>query len=123
MNKLRQLGNEAKESSKSFNSLLGQKQELYNLAKVLAKNLIHDLDELNTFVKPSDKKMIRRPPVKKKTVKHIQVKRKTVSKKRVSAKKPVSSMQKLKANMKKAKQSKTQSFTNTTNKIVKRLEI
>ena len=57
-----------------------------------------------------------------KTVRKATPKR-PVKKRKPVSKKPVSSMKKLRANMNRAKQSKTQEFNNTTNKIVKKLEI
>ena len=122
MDRMRQLGNETVKSNLKFNAILSQKQELYNLAKVLTKELIHDLHDLGDFVKPNKKvansSIKRAAPKKTKNV----VKRAT-PKRPIKRGKPVSSMKKLKANMTRANQSKTQAFTNTTNKIVKKLEI
>lgn len=102
MDRLTAIGKESSETSIQFNSLLGQKQEFYNLAKILAKELIHDLHDLGTFVKQSDapkkKVLVKRAPVKKKQTKRATPKR--------PVKKSTSSMQKLKANMKKAKSKK-----------------
>ena len=76
MNKISAIGKEATESNAQFNSLLGKKQELYNLAKVLAKDLIHDLHDLGTFVKPSDAPKLK-SPVKRRAPRKKPVKRAT----------------------------------------------
>jgi len=127
MDRMRKLGKETHESNLKFNALLNQKQEVYTLAKVLARELVHDLKDLRNFVKPNEK--IEKSPVKhtapkkrNKTIKKATPKR-PVKKIKPVSKKPVSSMQKLKANMNRSKKSKTQNFNNTTNKIVKKLEI
>ena len=104
MGRINSIAKDASDTSAQFNSLLGQKQELYNLAKVLARELIHDLHDLGKFVKPANE-----------------------SKKKVAPKRTVktSSMQKLKANIKKAKTAKsgTKLFNDKTNKMIKKLEI
>ena len=127
MDRMRKLGKEARESNLKFNAILNQKQEVYTLAKVLARELVHDLKDLRNFVKPNEQKV--KSPVKRtvpkkgnKTVRKATPKR-PVKKRKPVSKKPVSSMKKLRANMNRAKQSKTQEFNNTTNKIVKKLEI
>ncbi len=102
MNRINAIGNEASQSSAQFNSLLGQKQELYNLANVLAKELIHDLHDLGTFVKPSDAPK-KRAPAKKSAPNKKPVKRATPKR---PVKKSSSSMKKLRANIKKAKSKK-----------------
>ena len=127
MDRLRQLGKETVESNLKFNAILSQKQELYNLAKVLAKELIHDLHDLGDFVKPNKKavnsSIKRAAPKKTKNVVRKATPKRPIKHGKPVSKKPISSMKKLKANMTRAKQSKTQAFTNTTNKIVKKLEI
>lgn len=127
MDRMRQLGKETSEANLKFNGILMQKQELYNLAKVLGKELMHDLQDLSAFVKPN-KKVVKFPvkhttPKKTKKVVRKATPKRPVNKRKPVSTKPVSSMQKLKANMKRGKQSKTQSFNNITNKIVKKLEI
>ena len=114
MGRINSIAKDASDTSAQFNSLLGQKQELYNLAKVLARELIHDLHDLGKFVKPANESKKKVAP--KRTVK-----------KRVAPKRTVktSSMQKLKANIKKAKTAKsgTKLFNDKTNKMIKKLEI
>ena len=127
MDRLRQLGKETSEANLKFNAILSQKQELYNLAKVLAKGLMYDLRDLGTFVKPNEK-VVNSPvkhiaPKKKKKVVRKAIPKRPVKKRSPVSRKPVSSMQKLNANMKRARQSKTHVFNKTTNKIVKKLEI
>ena len=127
MDRMRQLGKETSEANSRFSAILSQKQELYTLAKVLTKDLMYDLRDLGTFVKPN-KKVVKSivkstaPKKRNKIVRKATPKR-PVKKIKPVSKKPVSSMQKLKVNMKRAKKSKTQAFNNTTNKIVKKLEI
>ena len=127
MNRLRQLGKETSKSNLEFNAILNQKQELYNLSKVLAKELMYDLRDLGTFVKPNEKvvksSVKRTTPKKRNKIVRKATPKRPVKKIKPVSKKPVSSMQKLKVNMKRAKKSKTQAFNNTTNKIVKKLEI
>jgi len=114
MGRINSIAKDASDTSAQFNSLLGQKQELYNLAKVLARELIHDLHDLGKFVKPANE--LKKKVAPKRTVK-----------KRVAPKRTVktSSMQKLKANIKKAKTAKsgTKLFNDKTNKMIKKLEI
>lgn len=127
MDQMRKLGKETYESNLKFNAILNQKQEVYTLAKVLARELVHDLKDLRNFVKPNEK--VVKSPVKhtapKKRNKKINraTPKRPVKKIKPTSKKPVSSMKKLKANINRAKKSKTQEFNNTTNKIVKKLEI
>jgi hypothetical protein len=127
MDRMRQLGKETSDANLKFNTILGQKQELYSLAKVLTKELMHDLQDLGTFVTPNKKvvksSIKRTAPKKSKKIVRKATPKRPVNKSKPVSKKPVSSMQKLKVNMKRAKQSKTQTFNNTTNKIVKKLEI
>ena len=127
MDRMRQLGKETVESNLKFNAILSQKQELYNLAKVLAKELIHDLHDLGDFVKPNKKVVTssikHAAPTKTKNVVRKATPKRPIKRVKPVSKKPISSMKKLKANMTRAKKSKTQAFTNTTNKIVKKLEI
>ena len=52
---MRKLGKETYESNLKFNAILNQKQEVYTLAKVLARELVHDLKDLRNFVKPNEK--------------------------------------------------------------------
>jgi len=102
MNRMKELGTEASNSSAKFNSLLGQKKELYNLVKLLSKELIHDLHDLGNFVKPADspskKSAIKRPVLKKRSARKATPKR--------PVKQSNLSMKKLKANMKRAKSKK-----------------
>jgi hypothetical protein len=102
MNRMKDLGIEASNSGAKFNSLLGQKKELYHLVKVLSKELIHDLHDLGNFMKPADS------PSRKSVIKRSAPTKKIVRK--ATPKRPIrksnSSMKKLKANMKKAKSKK-----------------
>ena len=124
MGRINSIAKDASDTSAQFNSLLGQKQELYNLAKVLARELIHDLHDLGKFVKPANE--LKKIVAPKRTVKKRVAPKRTV-KKRVAPKRTekTSSMQKLKANIKKAKTAKsgTKLFNDKTNKMIKKLEI